>query len=90
MIPSRWEEPLGRVAIESGAAGCATIISNKGGLPETLKHKLILNTLSVKSLYDAISKIIKNKKLRNNFKLMLLKPCYDLKNQKNWMLYEIN
>lgn len=80
VIPSRWEEPLGRVAIESGAVGCATIISNKGGLPETLKHKLILNTLSVKSLYDAISKIIKNKKLRNNLQVNAFKNhVHDLK-----------
>ena len=36
VVPSRWEEPFGRTAMESAAYGCATIISNKGGLPETL------------------------------------------------------
>ena len=66
VIPSRWEEPLGRVAIESGAAGCATIISDKGGLPETLKYKITLDKLDENSLFNAINNIIKNKKLRKD------------------------
>ena len=38
VVPSRWEEPFGRTAMESAAYGCATIISNKGGLPETFNQ----------------------------------------------------
>ena len=44
---SRWDEPLGRTSLEASSRGCATIISNKGGLPETVTHGIILKELSV-------------------------------------------
>ena len=34
VVPSRWEEPFGRTALEASSRGCATIISNKGGLKD--------------------------------------------------------
>ena len=33
IVPSRWEEPFGLVAIESMAASCFTLVSDKGMLP---------------------------------------------------------
>jgi hypothetical protein len=41
-----WEEPFGRTAMESAAYGNATIISNRGGLPETFKNPIIINISS--------------------------------------------
>ena len=38
VVPSRWEEPFGRTSLEASSRGCATIISNRGGLPETSDH----------------------------------------------------
>ena len=57
---SRWNEPLGRTSLEASSRGCATIISNRGGLPETITHGIILKKLSVKSVYDSISSLINN------------------------------
>ena len=34
VIPSRWEEPFGRVALEALAHGVPIVASNRGGLPE--------------------------------------------------------
>jgi glycosyltransferase involved in cell wall biosynthesis len=34
IIPSKWEEPFGRTALEAHAAGCAVITSGTGGLTE--------------------------------------------------------
>jgi glycosyltransferase involved in cell wall biosynthesis len=34
VVPSRWEEPFGLVALEAMACGAAVIASNRGGLPE--------------------------------------------------------
>jgi glycosyltransferase involved in cell wall biosynthesis len=34
IIPSKWEEPFGRTALEAHAAGCAVISATSGGLPE--------------------------------------------------------
>lgn len=36
VIPSRWNEPFGIVALEGIAAGCAVIASEGGGLPEAV------------------------------------------------------
>ena len=35
-VPSRWEEPLGVVALEGIAGGCAVVGSDRGGLPEAI------------------------------------------------------
>ena len=64
VVPSRWEEPFGRTALESSSRACATIISNKGGLPETTDHCVILKRLNSKELYKEIKKLILNPKLR--------------------------
>jgi len=34
IIPSKWQEPFGRTALEAHAAGCAVITSGTGGLKE--------------------------------------------------------
>ncbi len=64
VVPSRWEEPFGRTALESSSRACATIISNRGGLPETTDHCLILKKLDSNELYNQIKKLIEKNKLR--------------------------
>ncbi len=73
VVCSRWDEPFGRTSLEACSRGCATIISNKGGLPETTKHPVIINNLNSSNLTKKISYLIKNKKKRkliqkNNFR----------------------
>lgn len=63
VVNSKWEEPFGRTAMESAALGCATIISNKGGLTETFNSDLILKKNNENELYSILSKIIDNTKL---------------------------
>ena len=63
VVPSRWEEPFGRTSLEATSAGCATIISNRGGLKETTDTAIVLKNLSPIELYNEIKKlIITNKK----------------------------
>ena len=64
VVPSRWEEPFGRTALESSSRACATIISNRGGLPETTNHCVVLRKLNSKELFKEIKKLITNIKLR--------------------------
>ncbi len=64
VVPSRWEEPFGRTALESSSRACATIISNRGGLPETTDHCIILKKLNEKELYKKIKFLIQNDKFR--------------------------
>ena len=37
LVPSRWEEPFGRVAAEAASVGLPVLVSDKGGLPETVR-----------------------------------------------------
>ena len=67
VVPSRWEEPFGRTALEATSRGCATIISNRGGLPETSDHCLILKKLDPSNLYNMIKKLILNKLVRKKY-----------------------
>ena len=69
VIPSRWEEPFGRTALEAASRGCATIISNTGGLSETTDHAIKLKRLDVENIEMEIIKLIKNEKLRKNIQL---------------------
>ncbi len=63
VVCSRWEEPFGRTSLEAASRGCAVIISNRGGLPETSKNAIILKNLNSTNLYKTIEKLILNKKL---------------------------
>ena len=62
IICSRWEEPFGRSSLEAASRGCATIISNRGGLPETSKSAIILKKLNSDNLYIKINELIVNPK----------------------------
>jgi len=66
VAPSFWEEPFGRTSMEAASRGCATIISKKGGLIETIPNALYLSELTPKSLFNKIEYLIKNKKERTN------------------------
>ena len=69
VVPSRWEEPFGRTSLEASSRGCATIISNKGGLTETTDAAIILKNLNSNDLYIEIKKLIKNNKKRKSLQL---------------------
>ena len=73
---SRWEEPFGRTSLEASSRGCAVIISNRGGLPETITNGIIIRNLNVKNIYNAISNLIVNKKMRNNLQNLSIKNFY--------------
>jgi len=66
VVPSRWNEPFGRTALEASSVGCATIITDRGGLIETTDHAIILKKIDSHSLYTQIKKLIKNPKIKLN------------------------
>jgi len=73
---SRWEEPFGRTSLEASANGCAVIITNKGGLPETITNARILTRLSSKTLTKEISNLIRNENLRKKLQTLSIKNFY--------------
>ena len=70
VVPSRWEEPFGRTALEASSRGCATIISNRGGLTETTDHAVVLNKLDQVDLYKNLKKLINEKKFRKKLQYL--------------------
>jgi len=66
VVPSKWEEPFGRTALEASSRGCATIISNRGGLIETTDHAVRLKNIDDLNLYKELKNLIKNTKFRKN------------------------
>ncbi len=67
VVPSKWEEPFGRTSLEASSRGCATIISNRGGLIETTDHAIVLKKLNSNELYKEIKKLIENTKIRRKY-----------------------
>ena len=63
VVPSTWNEPFGRTAMESSDMGNALITTGKGGLKETSFRPIILKKINSKSIESAIEKLIKNQNL---------------------------
>ena len=76
VVCSRWSEPFGRTSLEAISNGCAVIISDRGGLPETTQNALILKNLTSVSLYKLIKKLILDKKIRKEIQRNSLKDFY--------------
>jgi glycosyltransferase involved in cell wall biosynthesis len=62
LVPSAWQEPFGRTAMESSDLGNALITSGFGGLKETSHNQIIINKINEKKIFIEIEKLIKNKK----------------------------
>ena len=76
VVCSRWEEPFGRSSLEASSRGCAVIISNRGGLPETITDGIILKKLSSREIYKEIKNLILDKKKLKNLQLNSYKNFY--------------
>ncbi|CAN1595360.1 GT4_PimA-like domain containing protein [Candidatus Pelagibacterales bacterium] len=63
VVPSTWNEPFGRTAMESSDMGNALISSGKGGLKETAFNPIILKKVNSKSIQHEIEKLIRNPNL---------------------------
>ncbi len=68
---SKWNEPLGRIAIEASSRKCCPIITNVGGLIESKDIAIVLKENSSRNILEILEKITKNKKhlrkLQNTF-----------------------
>ena len=76
VVCSRWEEPFGRTSLEASSNGCAVIISNRGGLPETTTNSIILKNNNTKNLFKEINSLIINVKKRKKLQKLSLKNFY--------------
>ena len=61
-MPSVWDEPFGRIAMEASNYGNAVILSGKGGLLETTNHYIKLKKNNENNLFKEINNLIVNQK----------------------------
>ena len=87
VIPSTWDEPLGRTAIEAASRGCVSIISKRGGLIETNRHGLFLNYVTKEELYNKLNKIINSPSIINFYSKKTFK---EFKHSINKTINQIN
>ena len=76
VVCSRWNEPFGRTSLEAASRGCGVIISNRGGLKETITDGIIVDEINAKNFSKNIKKLIKNPKLLNKYQKNSLKNFY--------------
>ena len=67
IVPSYWEEPFGRSSLEAASRGNAVILSNRGGLPETINNPIFLNKINPKEIFIEVDRLIKKPKLLKQF-----------------------
>jgi glycosyltransferase involved in cell wall biosynthesis len=58
LVPSRWEEPFGLVAIEGMACSCLTIVSGRGGLAEIADNTGALVAPDAESLRNLLDELL--------------------------------
>ena len=76
LVCSRWNEPFGRVSLEAASKGCAVIISDRGGLKETITDGIIVKNISAKNFTKNIKKLILNPKLLLKYQSNSLKNFF--------------
>ena len=65
VVPSKWDDPFPRSALESLAAGCALICSRQGGLTEIgAQRALFLNEVNTDSIAAALEHLLSNESER--------------------------
>lgn len=88
IVPSHWEEPFGRVALESLANGTPVLTTDKGGLPEIVENN-VTGIICAENTEDMISNakfILENEKqfadnIKNNYEKLKEKFLYRPLNQ---------
>ncbi|HEX4157844.1 MAG TPA: glycosyltransferase family 4 protein [Rhizomicrobium sp.] len=61
VVPSKWDDPFPRTALEALAAGCALICSRQGGLPEIGTDRAVfLNDVTADSIAAALDNLLSN------------------------------
>ena len=76
LVCSRWNEPFGRVSLEAASKGCAVLISNRGGLKETITDGIIVKNINAKNFTKNIEKLILNPKLLLKYQSNSLKNFF--------------
>lgn len=83
LVPSKWEEPFGNVALEGMACGCIPIVSDGGGLPDAVGYAgIVFKRNDMKDMVIQTKKIVssneKQQKLINQASKHLQTHTHDV------------
>jgi glycosyltransferase involved in cell wall biosynthesis len=70
VVPSRWQEPLGLVAIEAMAAGTPVVVTRVGALPEVVVHErtgLVVEPGDPDALAQALDRVLEDPVLQRGY-----------------------
>ena len=76
VVCPRKSEPFGRTALEASSAGCALIITDKGGLREASPKAMRVKSLTVKNIQISIEKLIKNESFKKSLQNKIYKHFF--------------
>jgi glycosyltransferase involved in cell wall biosynthesis len=69
LIPSKWEEPFGIVALEGMACGCIPIVSDGGGLPEAVGEAgLVFKRGDLDDMIKNMLEVVNDQKLQRKLR----------------------
>ena len=78
LVPSKWEEPFGNVALEGMACGCIPIVSDGGGLPDAVGDAgIVFKRNDIKDMMIQTKKIVSNQEKQQK---LIKKASAHLKN----------
>ena len=61
VVPSKWKEPFGIVALEGLASGCVPIVSRRGGLVEAIgSHGYVFENGDASELADLLEVVLRD------------------------------
>lgn len=67
VVPSRWEEPFSLAALEGMSAGAATVVSDRGGLPEAAgEAAVVVPGEDVGALAEALGRLLEDAEARSD------------------------
>jgi glycosyltransferase involved in cell wall biosynthesis len=73
VVPSRWEEPFGIVALEGMACGCIPIVSDGGGLPDAVgRAGVVFERNSLSSLVQSTIQLLADAEKQRNLRQLAI------------------
>lgn len=94
LVPSRWREPFGNVALEGMACGCIPIVADGGGLPDAVGDAgVVFLRNSAESFFEKTLSVLENKayqdELRSRLENQLKKHLPEIVAEKYYNVLEI-
>ena len=70
LIPSKWKEPFGVVALEGIACGCIPFVSDGGGLPDAVGNAgIVFKRGDLKDMVKKIKELLSDSKMENQLRI---------------------